>query len=212
MASIPINGRKLEERERKRLIGIARVEAMVFGLFKKGTSGAAKPDQPVSSSSPATALAPTIPDETRLTQLGPVLWQNVRYGMTAAEVKAVRPEVRSSVKADKLHDGSTADLSIPHLKLGSHDYSVEFYFKGGTLTQVTIATNGGPTLGDFRDISNALRLRYGAEVEMDESPDSFSTAEWLSSDGINVNLVFHAGIDCLNVNFQHRYASAASQL
>lgn len=89
---------------------------------------------------------------------------------------------------------------------------MQFYFRRGRLTQVTIATNGCPSAADFDGIANALRLRYGREVTFKDSPDGFSTGEWLSADGVNVSLVFHEAIGCLNVNFQYRYAEAAMQL
>lgn len=183
---------------------------MVFGLFKRGQKTEPVKVEP-SELEPPKELIPAVADD-RLTKLGPMLWQDVRYGMTVDEVRGTRPDAIRSSKAEPLADGSIAELMIPHLQLGAHSYAVLFYIKAGRLTQVTIKTNGGPTLVDFRDITNALRLRYGPEVQMKESYDSFSTAEWLSADGINVMVVFQEAIDLLNVVFQYRYASAASQL
>lgn len=182
---------------------------MVFGLFRKN----AKPEMLVADAPvTATSLVPAFPDEDRLAQLGPILWQDVRYGMTPGEVAGVRSDAVRSPQDHKLHDAATAQLFIPHLRLGGHDYAVLFYFKENTLTQVTVKTNGGPELSDFHDLLGALRLRYGQEVEMKESHDSFSSAEWLSNDGTNISLICHPEIGCLNVNFQYRYANAARQL
>lgn len=161
---------------------------------------------------PITSLVPVVPDESRLAQLGPILWQEVRYGMTPGEVAGVRSDATRSPQDHKLHDGATAQLIIPHFRLGGHDYSVLFYFKGETLTQVTVKTNGGPKLSDFHDLVGALRLRFGQEVQMRMSHDSFSSAEWLSADGTNISLICEPNIDCLNVNFQYRYADTARQL
>jgi len=179
---------------------------MVFGLFKKDR-------QPESSKKVDDVVPiPVILDDARLIELGPILWQNVRYGMMRDEVSSVRPDAVRIAEGDRLRDGATSELSIPRLKLGTHYFSVQFFFRDSQLTQVTIATNGGPNLADFRDLAGALRLRYGQEVEMKESPDSFSTAEWLSLDGVNVSLVCFPAAGVLNVNFQYRYADAAGQL
>lgn len=182
---------------------------MVFGLFRRNPKlETPDADAPVA----ATSLVPVVPDEARLAQLGPILWQDVRYGMTLGELAGVQSDAVRSPQDHKLHDGATAQLVIPHLRLGGHDYAVLFYFKGGALTQVTVKTNGGPELSDFHDLVGALRLRYGQEVQMKVSHDSFSSAEWLSNDGTNISLICHAEIDCLNVNFAYRYADAAKQL
>jgi len=184
---------------------------MVFGLFRKN----AKSEPPKAESlvaAPITSLVPVVPDESRLAQLGPILWQDVRYGMTPGEVAGVRSDATRSPQDQRLHDGATAQLIIPHFRLGGHDYSVLFYFKGGTLTQVTVKTNGGPELSDFHDLVGALRLRYGQEAQMKVSHDSFSSGEWLSAEGTNISLICQPNIDCLNVNFQYRYADAARQL
>ena len=184
---------------------------MVFGLFRKN----AKSELPKAETlvaAPITSLVPVVADGSRLAQLGPVLWQDVRYGMTPGEVTGVRSDATRSPQDQRLHDGATAQLIIPHFRLGGHDYSVLFYFKGGTLTQVTVKTNGRPELSDFHDLVGALRLRYGQEVQIKVSHDSFSSAEWLSADGTNISLICQPDIDCLNVNFQYRYADAARKL
>ena len=66
---------------------------MVFGLFRKDAKS-----EPFKAESlvavPITSLVPVVPDESRLAQLGPVLWHDVRYGMTLGEVAGVRTELR----------------------------------------------------------------------------------------------------------------------
>lgn len=191
---------------------------MVFGLFRRKTAADAVAAQlPVAAPPTTTANypeppTPDLPVPITPPAAKPPLWQDVAYGMTPGEVRRTRPEAVPSIDARLLGDGTASLLQIPSLQLAGHDYSVQFYFKDGGLTQVTIATNGGPSAADFDGIANALRLRYGREVAFKDSPDSFSTGEWLSADGINVSLVFHGAIGCLNINFQYRYAKAAMQL
>jgi hypothetical protein len=189
---------------------------MVFGLFRRGDREPAR--EPLSTnlrksselvSEPDTIELPAVQD---LPRLGPFLWQDVAYGMTVAEVLTTRPDAVASGDRQQLNDGAVSDYRIPTLRLADHDYSVLFYFKGGLLSQVTIATNGGSTISDFHAVANALRLRYGPEVSFKENPSSFSSGEWLSAEGINVALVFHEALDCLNICFQYRYADAAAQL
>ena len=110
---------------------------MVFGLFTK--VGKLEPsNEMVGTSRMPIAVQP---DENRLVQLGPVLWQDVRLGMTRDEVQGVRYEAVRSLKDEKLGDGTKAELAIPHLKLGTHDFRVLFYFKDAVLKQITIKSN-----------------------------------------------------------------------
>ena len=186
---------------------------MVFGLIRRVLGGTPGADTPASSPGmPSPDGGNALPVPRAPPAAGPLLWQDVAYGMSVEDVRATRPDAVLSKDAQRLHDGASSMLKIPSLRLADHDYSVLFYFRGGGLTQVTIATNGGPSVADFEGITNALRLRYGREVAFKDSPDSFSTGEWLSGDGTNVSLVFHEEIGCLNVNFQYRYADAAAQL
>lgn len=187
---------------------------MVLGLFRR--RGAETEAAPTSSELRPEATQDSdmvpVPVARRPEAPSPLLWQNTAYGMTVEEVLATRPDAAPSGDRQMLHNGAVSELRIPTLRLAEHDYSVLFYFLHGSLSQVTIATKGGPTLNDFHAVANALRLRYGREVSFKENPTSFSTGEWLSADGINVVIAFHGEIDCLNINFQYRYADAATQL
>ena len=155
---------------------------MVFGLFRRRNSQ--DTTSVVSDAyaeraaivAPATDLTPAVAQPI---ELGPILWQNAAYGMTPQQVLETRADAERSGSPQRLHDGATSDLQICQLRLADHDYSVQFYFKNGHLTQVTIATCGGPTMSDFDAITNALRLRYGREVEFKKDASSFSTGEWL---------------------------------
>jgi len=144
--------------------------------------------------------------------LGPILWQDIRFGMSLSEVRAIRPEVVRPTDDTRLGDGTMAELEIPRLRLADHDYRVLIYARAERVVQVTISTLGGPTQYDFQQLTGALRLRYGQEVEMNEDPDGLSSAEWLSPEGINVSLVCFPGAGILNVVFQNRYSEAARQL
>lgn len=195
---------------------------MMFGLFRRklpADTAAAAVSAPAPPATCGQDPAPPTPDGTGALPVsiapqaaGPALWQDVAYGMTLEEVRGTRVDAIASTDTRRLHDGALSLLQIPSLELAGHAYSVHFYFKDDRLTQVTIATNGSPSIADFQGIVNALRLRYGREVAFKNSPDSFSTGEWLSADGTNVVLVFHEEISCLNINFQYRYAAAAMQL
>ncbi len=144
--------------------------------------------------------------------LGPILWQDIRFGMSLSEVRAIRPEVQRPTDDSRLADGTMAELEIPRLRLADHDYRVLIYARAGRVVQVTISTLGGATQRDFQQLTGALRLRYGQEVEMKEDPGGFSTAEWLSPEGINVSLVCFSGAGILNVVFQNSYSETARQL
>lgn len=147
-----------------------------------------------------------------LERIGPLLWQNVAYGMPLEEVRGARPDAVLNDDPQTLHDGARSELVIPEFELASHSYSVQFYLKQGRLTQVTISSNGEPTIADFREVAAALRAKYGDELEYRESESSFSTAQWLAPTGVNVSLAFLAAIDCFNINFQLRLAETASKL
>jgi hypothetical protein len=187
---------------------------MVFGLFRRAGRTAAPPPSAaiVAMPPPASDVPVALPTTRPATGIGPVLWQGTAYGMTMEDVRRIRPDAVVSTDDRRLGDGTACMLEIVPLRLGAHDYSVLFYFREMALTQVTISTNGDPAFGDFQDMVNALRLRYGTEVEYRVVPDGFCTGEWLAADGVNVTAVFQAAIGCLNVNFQFRYGHAAMQL
>lgn len=148
----------------------------------------------------------------KLKQSGPVLWNGFRFGMSVDDVLQLDPTLIPPEDDSILGDGTPALLMKSPMELGGHEYRVLFYFKVGVLTQITFSTLGGATLHDFHNVTGALRLKYGREVEMNECPDSFSSAEWLSSDGINISLVCYPAAEILNINFQKRYSDAAGKL
>jgi len=181
---------------------------MPFGLF--GKRGEKEPSREIAARPEPVPVA--VPDAAQFEELGPALWQDIRFGMTLAEVRAARSGAVPPSDDNRLGDGTAAELEIPLLRLADHDFRVLIYARSGRVTQVTIATLGGPTQDDFVKLTGALRLRYGQEVEMNDNPDSMSHAEWLSADGINVSLVCFPAAGILNVNFQNRYSDAARQL
>jgi hypothetical protein len=188
---------------------------MVFGLFRRAAKAAYEAPLPttiVPMPHPAPDVPAAPPTIRPTTEAAPVLWQGTAYGMTIEDVRRIRPDAVASTDDRRLGDGTVCMLEIVPLRLAAHDYSVLFYFRNSTLSQVTIATNGSPAFSDFHDMVNALRLRYGTEVEYKVVPDGFCTGEWLAADGVNVTIVFQAAIECLNVNFQYRYGHAAMQL
>lgn len=191
---------------------------MVFGLFRKKSSPSAIAAEALRSVSSgddhSTRNAPgrDLTVNADHDEVGPFLWQDVAYGMTFETVRSIRPDAIAKHNVRKLEDGAMSGLAIPHLNLAGHDYTVLFYFRNNRLTQVTIATNGNPTMVDFEAVTGALRLRYGREVEYTEVNDGLSKGEWLSTDGINVWLVCWPDVGILNINFQNRYSDAALQL
>ena len=180
---------------------------MVFKFFRSGKNGGRS--QAVVPVQSASSVEPEPP---RLEQLGPVLWQDVRYGMALSEIRELHPVSVSTTEGHALGDGTTAPLEIPLFRLADRDFRVLFYCRGGRVTQITIATLGEPSMDEFRKLTGALRLRYGAEVEMSEDPHGFSHAEWLSAEGSNISLVCSPAIGCLNIVFQNHYSDAARKL
>ncbi|MFD1787522.1 hypothetical protein ACFSC3_08055 [Sphingomonas floccifaciens] len=120
---------------------------MVFSLFRRRPAAATAPAPAPSSEAEhgpvprASDGAEALPNSVVAQAVGPLLWQDVAYGMTPDQVRATRPEAIPSVDARTLADGASSLLRIPSLELAGHDYSVHFYFRNGSLTQVTIATN-----------------------------------------------------------------------
>lgn len=144
--------------------------------------------------------------------IGPVLWQGAAYGMMISEVRNACPDTVPSHDPQKLNDGSYSLLTIPNIEIAEHDYAVQFYFNDDRLTQVTIATNGDPDINTFRSVAVALRAKYGPELAYRETEDSFSTADWIASNGVNISIACHEVYGLLNINFQLQVATAASKL
>lgn len=199
---------------------------MVFGWFRKksgpldtGDASQNEADEDdqfeageVADAPTAQALVAQEDEGARLRRWGPVLWNGFCFGMSIDDVVRLDRTLTTPDDDNILGDGTPALLTKSPMELGGHEYRVLFYFKGGLLKQITFSTLGGPTLHDFHSVTGALRLKYGREVEMSETPDSFSSAEWLSSDGINISLVCYSAAEILNINFQNRYSDAAGKL
>jgi hypothetical protein len=140
------------------------------------------------------------------------LWQDVPYGITREELRAIRSDTVDSQDELRLGNGDVCALVIPGYELLGRRYSVLFYFTMEGLTQVTIKCEEAVAFSDFQTISEALTLKYGHSISRHEQRDGFSSSDWIADNGVNVSVVCFPEISCLNINYQVRLVEAASKL
>ncbi len=168
-----------------------------------------KEDRKVPALSPP-AAAPGASRETsaKSTSKGPVLWQNVHYGMSLEDVRVAQPGTRPLAEESSLGDGARAELELPGHEAAGERCSVLFYFRGGALLQVVLAFGPDSSEAKAERVITALSGHYGSPVSRSDpdSEDFLPTIEtgWLLSTGVNVSLVWMRSIT-LNVNYQYRH-------
>jgi uncharacterized protein DUF4236 len=141
----------------------------------------------------------------------PILWQNVRYGMTRSELQQVQPSVQPPPTRDSLNNGAIAELELPHFDVDGVDCAVQFYFLNGRLCQVMINRSGDVNVGTAYAFLELMRTKYGPEKSLSEpSSDSMIPmlhADWLLPNGVNVALVWGKGV-LLNLAYQFHGSEA----
>ena len=139
--------------------------------------------------------------------LGPPLWQNVRYGMSLAEVRTAQPETRPPAEDSSLGDGARAELELPDQEVAGARGSVLFYFRGEMLAQVALSFGSSASEKVAADLLAALTARYGSPLSRrDVDPEDLlpkMEAEWLLPTGVSLSLLWLRAI-ALNVNYQFR--------
>lgn len=138
---------------------------------------------------PAPPPAPPVPVDPR-----PVLWQNVRYGMTIAEVRALYPE-RGAVTYHGRRSTEIDEVTV----VGECKAEVNIYHEGGTVDHIVV--NGDGSLGGrcSDTVLTALSSRYGQPAAETRSESSILAREgrvyvW-NRDGVTLRLKrFSSGV------------------
>lgn len=125
------------------------------------------------SNSLAQAVPPASPPaaEQPSTDSRPVLWQNIRYGMTREEVMALYPSGRNVQQ----HRAST-DL-IDFTVVGTCQAEVNIHYPHGTVE--TVVVKGNPSLGGrcSDTVLTALSARYGETLSRERTERSILARE-----------------------------------
>lgn len=108
---------------------------------------------------------------------GKMLWTNLTFGMTPAEVLTVQPEATPPKKVRKDEDGSTCDLRLKEYRVQVAIYQVCFYFKEGRLLHVNLVREAGNT-ALFNDVSEQISRKYGPEQESQVSNPNLKIRRW----------------------------------
>lgn len=138
-----------------------------------------------------------------------LLWENVKAGMTAEEVRRAQPRAQVYDDADRLFNGARCLLRIGHYDFGGRSLTVCFYMLDGRLHQVTLKLRPAVE-SDFAALSALLRERYGPARQtadpicLREILES-CRVEWTLPDGIELSILWGnllAGDGYLNINYQ----------
>lgn len=146
------------------------------------------------------------------------LWGTTEYGMSVSQVQSLYPDAKAPVAMSTLYGGVKGLLTIPGIEIVNNQFTAIFYFKDEKLVQVTLKreyASFSSAIPDFKDLTTALRAKYGQEVSSGvERSLSQATANWLSGK-TNITLFAHAmgGSDAtLSINYQVRIAKDADKL
>jgi hypothetical protein len=131
---------------------------------------------------------------------GQVIWENVRAGMTVAQVRAVQPtarvpRVRGTVRELGGGPPAVCELEIQGTVVAGQVFDTCFYMAGGRLVQVMSAARR-PSRSLVEVLKAHFRSRYGMEVESRRDPcstEDFLTMcewNWRLRGGVEINLAF----------------------
>ena len=151
----------------------------------------------------------------------PPLWQDVRYGMTEAELREAIPGTRRSPDPEPLRNGARVLLVLGDVEILDRRFTAKFYFLHDTLHQVTLSMTPTPSgsAGEiaFRDFRTALGVRYGAEADTRSAKDARGTllaSTWIHGP-TNIELVFLSVAgepEYFNIVYQARLGVEAAKL
>lgn len=147
------------------------------------------------------------------------LWGTTEYGMSVSQVQSLYPNATAPAEMSTLYGGVKGLLTIPGIEIVNNQFTAIFYFKDEKLVQVTLKRDNYASLSsalpDFKEVTTALRAKYGQEVSSGvERSLSQATANWLSGK-TNITLFAHAmgGSNAtLSINYQVRIAKDADKL
>ena len=135
--------------------------------------------------------------------------------MSVAQVQALHPTAQSPKEMSTLYGGVKGLLALPAIEIANAVFTPTFYFKDEKLVQVTLSSSQrsfSSAVMDFKNVSTALRAKYGEEISKDVSRAQV-TANWLSGK-TNITLFAFAseGSTDLNIAYQVRIARDADKL
>lgn len=147
--------------------------------------------------------------------LAQVIWENVRAGMTAAQIRAAQPAARVPRERGRLHNTVNDRVAICELQIRGSEVAGQmfdtcFYLYAGRLVQVMM-TARNPSRALAGTLAAHLRSRYGAELEKDEDPCppagllTMCEWNWRVAGGSEVNITY-ADVEgeaaALNINYR----------
>jgi len=147
------------------------------------------------------------------------LWGGTEYGMSVDQVKSAVPNVTTPSNPNHLLDDAQELLRLENVEIVNKRFSASFYFIAGKLTQVTLSLEKGHTFRGatlvFDSLTEALRAKYGREINRDSKRGVLNTASatWMAG-RTNIN-VLAMGVEnkaLLNINYQVRVARDADKL
>ncbi|HWT50841.1 MAG TPA: hypothetical protein VN113_01510 [Caulobacter sp.] len=109
--------------------------------------------------------------------MGKTLWTNLTFGMTEAEVLAAQPTATKPKKPPVLPDKAVCSLELQGYNVVNRFFHACFYFTDGKLDRVILERKTS-TDGDYEDIRNQLRAKYGPEPESQSGSQLLSLAKW----------------------------------
>lgn len=149
------------------------------------------------------------------------LWQGTTYGMSVEQVKAAVPRATAPAEPNQLYGGAEELLRLAGVELQNKDFLASFYFKDGSLVQVTLSMINKQQFNVamlvVEGLITTLRAKYGKELSGGVKTSEFlkkADYKWLSG-RTNIVLVCLAVGDnpaTVNIVYQARIAREADKL
>ena len=110
--------------------------------------------------------------------MGKTLWTNLNFGMSQADVLAAQPTATKPKKPEVGSDKAVCALELQGYNVINRFFHVCMFFNNeDKLVRVTLERKPS-TNGDFEDIRNQLRAKYGQESEAQLGNSMLSFAKW----------------------------------
>lgn len=139
------------------------------------------------------------------------LWRGTFAGMSAAEVRAVHPEVTAG-DGDRLANGATADLRLVGFRLLHREGEAEFYLLDGKLHQVVerpVGLTGDAwesNMAIVQELAADLAERYGEPNECGPIANGYRCS-W-DTETLNIALLYldqRRKAPILNINYRLKF-------